>query len=217
MDRANQLQFVVVGDEPAAWEAGGFALTGDDRDRVWIGSTCILLRPDAGKGIADLVIDGVKGELDGLPISTSPEIYDGPPAHLQNPNRVTAMDHLVVMTPNCDRTTAAFEAAGLEARRVRQFEMGGATRRQTFFWLGDVILELVGADEPEPNSDGTPALAWGLALTCDDLEAGVTWLGDSCSPSKVAVQPGRRIATMRTKAIGISTAIAMLSPHPTTE
>jgi hypothetical protein len=83
-------------------------------------------------------------------------------------------------------------------------------RRQTFFWLGDVILELVGADEPE--GDG-PSKVWGLALTCSDLDATAATLGDKCGDPKPAVQRGRRIATLRTSALGISIPIALMSPH----
>ena len=38
---------------------------------------------------------------------------------------------------------AALEAVGLEARRTRDVPTEGRPRRQVFFWLGRVILELV--------------------------------------------------------------------------
>lgn len=206
--RAHQLHEIVVGDEPSAWEAAGFAV---ERDTVTIDNTRIRLVGQLdGRGIRSIALDEMAAaDLDGVTVHAA---EPATPASAQ-PNGVTHIDHLVVMTEDCDRTTAALEAAGLESRRVRRFEMGGVMRRQTFFWLGDVILELVGADEP--NGSG-PANAWGLALTSDDIDQTARVLDGRCSPPKDAVQPGRRITTIATKALDISTALAVMSPHPDT-
>ena len=114
------------------------------------------------------------------------------------------------MTPDLDRTVGALEAAGLEARRVRDADAGGKPIRQVFFRLGDPVLEVVGP--PEPSGDG-PARFFGLALTVADLDATATALGDRLGEPKDAVQPGRRIATLRRSA-GCTTAIAFMSPPP---
>ncbi|MGB0501850.1 MAG: glyoxalase, partial [Acidimicrobiales bacterium] len=100
--------------------------------------------------------------------------------------------------------------AGLQRRRTRRFQVGVETRRQDFFWLGDVILELVGVDGAEGTGDAT---FWGLALECDDLDLAARRLGEALGTVKDAVQPGRRIATVRTKELGISVPIALMSPH----
>jgi hypothetical protein len=204
----HQLQAIVLGDPPRAWSDAGFAVEGHT---LRIGDTVIECCDDDRDGIAELHIDGLGEPLDGLPIASTPAPLAAPASH---PNGVVSIDHLVVLTPDCDRTTSGFESVGLEARRVRRFEAGGSTRRQTFFWLGDVILELVGADEPaEAGSDG-PSVAWGLALTCSDLDATAASLGDKCGAPKAAVQRGRRIATLRTRDLGISIPVALMSPHP---
>lgn len=204
--RPHQLHEIVIGDEPSAWADAGFAVDGDS---VTIDHTRIrLVGPADGRGIASIALDDVSPvDLDGVAVHTT-EPADEPPSH---PNGIVHIDHLVVMTEDCDRTTAALEAAGLESRRVRRFEMGGVQRRQTFFWLGDVILELVGADEPHGSG---PANAWGLALTSEDIDQTARVLDGRCSPPKDAVQPGRRITTIATKALDISTALAVMSPHP---
>ena len=88
--------------------------------------------------------------------------------------------------------------------------MGGETRRQDFFWLGDVILELVGVEGVEGAGD---AAFWGLALECDDLDLAARRLGEGLGTVEDAVQPGRRIATVRTRELGISVPIALMSPH----
>ena len=205
MDRdRHQLTTVVVGDEPDGWATAGFTV---QDDRVRIGSTTIVCDPSVGQGIAVVGIDGLTDTVDGLPIG----LVDEPitPA-AEHHNRVTGFDHLVAMSPSIDRTADALIDAGLQRRRTRRFEIGGETRRQDFFWLGDVILELVGVDGVEGVGD---AAFWGLALECDDLDLAARRLGESLGTVKDAVQPGRCIATVRTKELGISVPIALMSPH----
>ena len=203
--RPHQLHEIVVGDDPSAWAAAGFAVVDDS---VTIDHTRIkLVGTGDGRGIRSVGVDGVTTDLDGVAVHQAPPADDAP----EHPNGVNHIDHLVVMTEDCDRTTAAFEALGLESRRVRRFEVGGVERRQTFFWLGDVILELVGADEPEGSA---PAHAWGLALTSDDIDRTAEVLDGRCSPPKDAVQRGRRITTIATRDLDISTALAVMTPHP---
>lgn len=206
--RTHQLHELVVDDPPRSWAAAGFDVI--DSATI-IGNTRVQLTgggEHGGRGITSAAIDDVGvGSVDGVTLHrANPALAPG-----THSNHVDSIDHLVVMSPDCDRTTTALEQLGIEARRVRTFEMGGAVRRQTFFWLGDVILELVGADAPE--GDG-PATLWGLALNSADLDATAANLGPRCSPPKPAVQPGRRICTVKTRDLGISTALAVMSPHP---
>jgi hypothetical protein len=79
--------------------------------------------------------------------------------------------------------------------------------QQVFFRLGEVILEVVGPKEPGPGL----ASLWGLTFTVDDLDATAALLGDRVGRVKDAVQPGRRITTLRGREIGISPAIAFMS------
>ncbi len=201
----NQLIEIRVGDDSAAWANAGFSIVADE---TVIGGVRVLLDgSDGERHVKSLAIEGLGGgELDGLALHTARPA----PMTLEHPNGITEIDHLVVMTPDCDRTTSALEAAGIEARRVRRFGAPGEERRQTFFWLGDVILELVGPDAP--SGDG-PATAWGLALTAPDLDATAAAIADRITPPKAAVQPGRRIATIKTRDLDISTALAVMSPH----
>lgn len=196
-----------VADTADSWAGAGF--TADD-DAVVIGDTTIrLVGADEPRGIRSALVQGIDGEVDGLPFAPGPA--DGANGSSQHSNGVVAIDHLVAMSPDMDRTTAALESAGLEARRTRRFEAGGTTRRQTFFWLGTTILELAGDDTA--HGDG-PAVLWGLALTCADLDATASALGDRVGAPKAAVQRDRRIATLRTRDLGISLPIALMSPHP---
>ena len=198
-----QLSTVVVGDSADAWSAAGFAV---DDGVVRIGNTVVVCDPDAGRGVASVSVDGIDAPVDGLMFAPTPVSLPPPRPHA---NGVEAFDHLVVMSGGVERTSRAFADAGLEKRRTRRFEAGGQTRRQDFFWLGDVILELVGLDD---STDGE-ARFWGLALVCGDLDATANELGDALGTVKDAVQPGRRIATLRTRELGIGVPIALMSHH----
>jgi hypothetical protein len=204
-----RLAALAVADEPAAWTDAGFAV--DDGGRCWLGDVAVALTPGTGTGtgVQAWSVEGVDGPLDGLPALDLPpeEPVDAAVLH---PNGTTAVDHVVVMTPDLDRTVAALEQAGLESRRVRDADAGGRPIRQVFFRLGDPVLEVVGP--PEPSGDG-PARFFGLALTVADLDATATALGEHLGEVKDAVQAGRRIATLRRSA-GCTTALAFMSPPP---
>ncbi len=120
-----------------------------------------------------------------------------------HPNGVTAIDHVVAITPVLERTAASLERAGLDLRRIRDEPTPAGAPRQAFFRLGEVILEVV--QEPEEataKAGGTdrPAFFWGVALIAPDLEATAAMLGEHVGEVRAAVQPGRRIATVRRSA-----------------
>jgi hypothetical protein len=111
------------------------------------------------------------------------------------------------MTPDLDRTTEALGAVGLEVRRTRE---AGGGRRQHFFRLGEVILEVVGPAKPAGEG---PAAFWGLALTVADIDATAAHLAGRLSEPKAAVQADRRIATLR-PGNDVSVPIAVMSAAP---
>jgi hypothetical protein len=119
----------------------------------------------------------------------------------------------VVATPDLERTTKVLESLGVLARRTRDSGTYGATMRQRFFRLGEVILEVIGMAEPTPPEQGgdRPAVFYGLAHTVADLDATKALLGDALGNPKDAVQPGRRIATLRHKQLDMSVATAFMS------
>lgn len=119
-----------------------------------------------------------------------------------HPNGVRAVDHVVLFTPDLDVTVDDLSSQGHDLRRVRD---AGNGVRQAFFRLGGVILEVVGPMEGDTR-------LWGITFTVDDLDATVAFLGDRVLPSKDAVQPGRRIATLDRSA-GSTVPIAFMSAH----
>jgi hypothetical protein len=125
-----------------------------------------------------------------------------------------SLDHLVAFSPDLERTIAALEPAGLELRRLREEPTPAGAPRQAFFRLGEVILEVIQAppgsrEERDPNA---PARFWGLAFTVTDLDAMADLLGERLGKPRDAVQPGRRIATLRREAAGIGPAMAFMTP-----
>lgn len=204
--RPHQLTQLHIPAEPAAWAAAGFA----GGSQIRLGTTWLL----PSKQVPEFAgsIDGIE-ELDGLTLAPAVSA-DGLVSKAEaeatgHANSATGIDHVVVMTPDCDRTTARFEKAGLSARRVRLIESSSGTRRQTFFWMGDVVCELVGPDEP--SGDG-PAKWWGLALTVEDIAGARAVLGERATDLKEAVQPGRHVCTIRSGA-DLVVPTLLISPH----
>ena len=196
MSSRPELSALAVGDPPAWWEALGFALTGGV---AGLGGVAVRLGA-AAPGIAGWAVTGVDVEVDGLAL-TAPL----PAPAVEHPNGALGIDHLVVVTPDFARTRAALAAVGLPLRR----EAERAGRRQGFRRLGPTILELVGSPDVPPG----PARFWGLTITVGDLDALAGRLGDRLGSIRAAVQPGRRIATLRAPA-GLSVAMAFMDPPP---
>jgi hypothetical protein len=201
---------LTVADAASAWDAVGFAVEGDT---CVVGDVRIRLAGlDGGKGLGGWSLRGVEtDELDGLPTRRSDRpAPEEAPAH---PNGVTAIDHVVAITPALDRTVSAMQRAGLDLRRIREEPTPAGAPRQAFFRLGATILEVV--QEPpeaiERAGGDHPAFFWGLAFIAPDLEATVAGLGDRVSEVRAAVQPGRRIATLRRSA-GLSLPVALMTP-----
>ncbi|HEX3173175.1 MAG TPA: hypothetical protein VHQ43_03015 [Solirubrobacterales bacterium] len=201
---------LAVADEPQAWAAVGFELDGDV---CVVGDVRIRLAgSDAGEGLAGWSLRGVAGtELDGL--ATAASDRDPPAAAPAHPNGIAALDHVVAITPALERTVAALQAAGLDLRRVREEPTPAGAPRQAFFRLGATILEVVQEpDEAIERAGGDhPAFFWGLAFVVPDLDATVAGLGDRVGEIRPAIQPGRRIATLRRSA-GLSLPVALMTP-----
>jgi hypothetical protein len=199
----------VVADAADAWRACGFAVEGD---ACVVGEVRIRFAPGEERGLSGWSLRGLDStELDGLPTSRS----DGalPEAAPGHPNGIAALDHVVVISSDLDRTVAALEAAGLDLRRIREEPTPAGAPRQAFFRLGEAILEVVQepSEATERAGGDRPTFFWGLAFVAPDLDATVAFLGDRAGEARDAVQPGRRIATLRRSA-GLSLPVALMTP-----
>ncbi|HEY1356188.1 MAG TPA: VOC family protein [Solirubrobacterales bacterium] len=206
---------LTVVDTPAAWRQIGFVLDGDT---CVVSQTRIRLAPsDPGLGLTGWSLRGIaeSAALDGIATARSDRMP--PEVAREHPNGVTALDHVVAITPDLERTVAAMESAGLDLRRVREEPTPAGAPRQAFFRLGEVVLEVIQEpkDAVERAGGDHPAFFWGLAFVAPDLDATVASLGERVGEIRDAVQPGRRIATLRRSA-GLTLPVALMTP-PATE
>jgi len=208
--RIEELQLSV---DLSAWVAAGLAPEGATC-AAQIGATRLAFEPPSGGSgaISGWTLRGVgSADLDGLPttlVGASPPPAPGTDAALR-------VDHIVVFTPRLERTIGAFEAAGIRCRRIREVGPADQQLRQAFFRFGEVIAELAEVPEEQAGPEGA-ARFWGLTLAVADLERLVADLGERVGAIKDAVQPGRRIATIRKRA-GLGVPVALISPEPPSE
>lgn len=210
MTRHPTIAEVVVAADPGAWQAAGFVVADDV---ALLGTVAIGLAGEgAGRGIVSWSLrDTAVTDLDGLPTTRSEaKPRDLAPVH---PNGVERLDHVVAFSPYLERTVQALEAAGLDLRRVREGPTAAGAERQAFFRLGEAILEVIEHPPGTPASENrdAPSRFYGLAFLAEDLGATVARLGQLVGEPRDAIQPGRRIATIRREA-GLGLPVALLSP-----
>ncbi|MGH2895064.1 MAG: VOC family protein [Solirubrobacteraceae bacterium] len=198
-----ELAALQIADPPEAWEALGFTVSTDGV--VVLGGVELWL-DSAGRGITGWTLRRISlhHDVDGLPtgVTTAPALRTRPdPPH---PNGAMALDHVVVTTPDFDRTAAALDGAGIPLRRIRN--AGGF--RQGFRRLGPAILEIVEG----PTMPAGPARFWGLVVIVADLVGVRARLAPHVGEIRDAVQPGRQIATLAGSA-GLSPRMAFMDPE----
>jgi hypothetical protein len=211
--RAPTIDRLTVADAADDWRNAGFEV---EDDAFVVGSIRVrLVGTSAGRGIVECAMRDITTQnADGLPLPRS--LAEPRPARAgPHPNGAVALDHLVAFSSNLERTISALQDAGLDLRRLREEPTPGGAPRQAFFRLAEVILEVI---ERPPSSredrDPTaPARFWGLAFLVEDLDRSAAYLGDRLGEPRDAVQPGRRIATLR-RDVGPKTAIAFMTPAP---
>lgn len=185
-----------VADEPGVWSGAGFRVDGD---------VCTVSR-------VRLRLAG-KGQRHGI-VGWTLDAADPPAAPAApHPNGAVRVDHVVMLSPDLDRTVGELEAQGFDLRRRREGETPGGSTRQAFFRAGEPILEVVQAPDGttvarDPHG---PARLWGLAFLVEDMEATAAELDGLLGTPGAAVQPGRRIATLRPEA-GLGPAVAFMTP-----
>lgn len=213
--------------DPAAWRAAGFEV-GED-GTASIGSVRVRLGAGAGRRITSWSLRDLSStKLDGLPTEPSDApVVQTAAAHANGAGRI---DHVVAFSPDLERTIAALRSAGLDFRRLREGPTpagaqrqalarsadGSAIRRapqQAFFRVGEAILDVVEHPPGTPVAEdrSAPAGFYGLALATADIDATARVLGPLLGEVRDAVQPGRRIATVRREAaLGLPVAFMSL-------
>jgi hypothetical protein len=194
-----ELAALQIADPPEAWEALGFTVS----DGVVVLGGVELWLDGAGRGITGWTLRRISlhHDVDGLPTGAT---TDPPPPETSHSNGVMGLDHVVVTTPDFDRTAVALETSGIPLRRTR--DAGGF--RQGFRRLGPAILEIVEA----PTMPAGPARFWGLVVVVADLVGVRARLAPHVGEIRDAVQPGRQIATL-SEGAGLSPRIAFMDPE----
>ena len=210
----------MIGDDPAAWQALGFAV-GDDGTFALGGVRVRLVR---GRAAVELRIEGLDTDRpDGLAVVRVRHARRGPPAAAAaaarpeptaasaraarrdppavspHPNGATAIDHVVVFTDDRDRTAVALAAAGGDVRR--RGDPPELPAPMAFVRFGELVVEVAQA--------GGPARIWGVTFVVPDLDP---LAGPLLGAARPAVQPGRRIVTV-SRAAGLSLAVALITPR----
>jgi hypothetical protein len=199
--------------DPDAWRAVGFTV--DDGGRCRIGTTDLVLSGGDG-GFAGWTLAGaIPGQdgLDGVPTRVASDAVAMAEGVALHANGVSAIDHVVLTTPDTARTFETLEAAGFALRRVRDAGTPEQPLRQGFFLFADVLLEVVGPPEPVPGSgDSAPTSLWGITLVAADLAVAATSFGDTLGAPRAAVQAGREIAVVAREA-GLGVRVALMTPR----
>ena len=192
-----ELAGLAIADPVARWRMLGFDV--DHAGGMALGGVTVALGGE-GSGITGWTLRHLPAgdSIDGLPTAVTSNPAE---EHVVHPNGALSVDHVVIATPDFDRTAAALAERGLELRRTRL----AGDRRQGFRRLGPTIMELVEA--PEAAAPGF----WGLTIVVSDLEE-LAREHAQIGEVRPAVQPGRQIATVDAGA-GLSTRLAFMDPE----
>ena len=205
-----RVESLTVEGDPDAWRAIGLTVAADGLLPL-IGTSLRIVPPSTPgepKGIVGWALSGIEpvagGAVDGLPT----EVVDPAiPVFGAHDIAASGLDHVVVLTDDLERTSEAIAVAtGCPLKRVRKV----GPMRQGFHRIGrgGLIVEIV--CRPEVGSG--PASFWGVVINVDDIDAACAHIGaDRIGDPKDAVQPGRRIATVRAEA-GLGLPVALMTP-----
>lgn len=199
---------ITVGGRAAPWHDIGIVggLLGDVR---------LVIDESLPSGLRHLDLIGCPtrtSHIAGLPVV---HIDDAPATTQSTPSagthfalRIVGVDHVVVLADDVRATCSEIaQQSGAPLKRVKEGERGV----QGFHRWGSVILEVVERRLVAPSDVATTATYWGLVVVVDQLDEATAHLGpDVIGAPKPAVQPGRRIATVRSGA-GLGVPLALMS------
>jgi catechol 2,3-dioxygenase-like lactoylglutathione lyase family enzyme len=129
------------------------------------------------------------------------------------PASITAMDHVVVATPDPDRAAALYGARlGLDMALDRSHPEWG---RLMFFRCGDLVVEV--SHRPGKPASGAQDKLRGLCWRVADIDATrarLTASGIDVSEVRTGRKPGTRVMTVRNGTCGVPTLLVQPSAKP---
>ena len=153
---------------------------------------------DATHGIRLFFLERSKERPRSVPTATCP---------------VTAMDHVVVSTPDPERAAALYGARlGLDMALDRSHPEWG---RLMFFRCGDLIVEV--SQQPGKPADGAQDRLRGMCWRVADIDATHARLvgsGVDVSDVRTGRKPGTRVMTVRNSTCGVPTLLVQPSVKP---
>lgn len=160
---------------------------------------------DSGKGRLHIATDSTHG----VPVSLIERNATAVPASLlpaaDADAAVSALDHVVIRTPNPERAVALYAGRlGLSLRLDRSERSWGA--RLLFFRCGDLIVEV--AHDLKAGVSDEPDRLWGLSWRVPDIaraHARVKAAGIEISDIRIGRRPGTRLFTVRSHTAGVPT------------
>jgi len=203
-----------VADDASTWASCGFRI--EEGSLVRLGEVTIRLvgrqqGRGATKGIVGWSFQGLPSgastaSVDGIPC-TPPPTAAASPESVAHPNGATHVDHIVLRSPEADRTIQRLAEVGIHP--IREQSTVRQNVRQVIFRPSTAIIELV----QTKNTAKAPPHIWGLTLVTGDVDQTHAFLDKTTKAPWPAVQPGRRMTVVDHKAHGMSVAMAFMSPH----
>ena len=183
------------------WAGAGFNMN----DRI-VSLTDVDIIFDQGSG--GLVAWGWQGlpeavtSICGIPAFE----YNKKSEPVKHPNGCISVDHVVLHSNDAEFVKAEFAKLQLHPRAVRDDIYPGLT--QIFYRPGQgTVIEVV------VNKDFPKAFLWGATVVVTDIDVAKNLLKENASEPKKAVQPGRKIMTVRHRNLHMETNMAMMTPH----
>ena len=219
-DGTARVEWLTIAGDLDAWRSLGLSAT-DDGLIPLFGTALRIVSPDAASamaggpgvspedvqaGIVGWALSGIDATTTSIAGLATTAVEQMAPIFAAHVLGARSIDHVVVMTGELEETTGAIAlATGCELKRIR--EVGKI--RQGFHRIGrgGLIVEVVQHEDDKRSV----AEFWGLVIIVEDLDVACAQLGpDRVGEPKDAVQPGRRIATIRSS-VGLGTAVALMS------
>ncbi|HEY3485731.1 MAG TPA: hypothetical protein VGK49_10125 [Ilumatobacteraceae bacterium] len=199
-----RVEWLELGGSAERWRSIGLTVLDDGLVPFMFTSLRIV---GGAEGIQRWAISGIADDVTDIDGLATHAVASSAPVLTDHPNGAIELDHVVVATDSLDRTCGAIEAAtAAPLRRVRDL----GHMRQGFHRVGSggLIVEVV---ERRELQDGHASF-WGVVVNVADLDAAVELAGPArIGEARDAVQPGRRIATVRGEA-GLGLPVALMSP-----